>query len=491
MARLSLRVHIFSLLAAIMAVALAGGAMVLWYAHKADSLLSDVLDRDFVAYETAGLLAEALLEQRGLVTYYFLDADPEWLAQLERSRAGFEALLARARALAPDAEAQTLVGEIESRYLHYVQARDQVLDLYRAGRHEEGTALHREVRGQYAQVHLLCREHRALHEGRMREAAHASRQRMAVVRGAALGFMPVALTLAGVLAYVLVCHVLRPIHNLAEAMDLTARGQGNEITALGRRVRALIQDVGTTRHKLEESREHLVQSEKWALTGKLAASVAHSIRNPLTSVKIRLFSLGRSLRLSEEQREDFEVITEEIGHIDAIARNFLDFSRPAKLRKQQVSPVEIVHSALTLMHHRLESYGVEVDLEAPADLRPVIADPEQIKEVLVNLLVNACEAMPGGGRIAISVEPGYVDPMGSVVVVRVADTGPGIPAALRDKVFQPFFSSKEEGTGLGLAIARRIVEEHGGWITVKSGEGGGAQFSITLPGREDAKWHRS
>jgi signal transduction histidine kinase len=494
MPRLSLRVHIFSLLAAIVAVALAGGAMVLWYTHKADTLLSGVLDRNFAAYETAGRLVDALLEQRGLVTYYFLDGDPLWLERLERSRAGFETLLGQARALAPDAEAQALVGRVESGYLHYAQGRGAVLDLYRAGRRDEGAALHRDIRVQYARVLHLCQEHRALHEERMRAAGLAGRQRMAVVSGAALGFMPVALSLVGVLAFVLVRHVLRPIHSLAEAMDLTAPGPGNEITALGRRVRDLLHDVGTARHKLEKSREHLVQAEKWALTGKLAASVAHSIRNPLTSVKIRLFSLGRSLRLTDEQREDFEVITEEIGHIDAIARNFLDFSRPATPRKQQVDAVEVVRAALTLMRHRLESYGVQVDLRAPAGPCPVIVDPEQLKEVLVNLLVNACEAMTamtGGGRVEIGVAPGYADPLGSVVVVRVADTGPGIPAALREQVFQPFFSSKEEGTGLGLAIARRIVEEHGGWITATSREGGGAQFSITLPAKEDGQWHRS
>jgi signal transduction histidine kinase len=494
MPRLSLRVHIFSLLAAIVAVALAGGAMVLWYTHKADALLSGVLDRDLTAYEASGRLVDALLEQRGLTTYYFLDGDPRWLERLERSGAGFETLLARARALAPDAEAQTLVGAIESGYLHYTQGRGAVLALYHDGRRDEGAALHQGIRAQYAQVLQLCQDHRDLHEARLRQAGQAGRQRMAVVSGAALGFMPVALSLVGVLAFVLVRHVLRPIHSLAEAMDLTAPGPGNEITALGRRVRDLLQDVGAARHKLEKSREHLVQAEKWALTGKLAASVAHSIRNPLTSVKIRLFSLGRSLRLSDEQREDFEVITEEIGHIDAIARNFLDFSRPAKPHKQLVGAGEVVRAALTLMRHRLESYGVEVDLRIPAEPCPVMADPEQLKEVLVNLLVNACEAMTvltGGGRIEITVERGYADPLGNVVVMRVADTGPGIPPALREQVFQPFFSSKEEGTGLGLAIARRIVEEHGGWITAKSREGGGAQFSITLPGKEDGQWHRS
>nr|WP_245168294.1 ATP-binding protein [Desulfobaculum xiamenense] len=265
----------------------------------------------------------------------------------------------------------------------------------------------------------------------------------------------------------------------------------DELSNLGTRVRSLLEDVDLTHHKLKRSREHLKQSEKWALTGKLAAGVAHSIRNPLTSVKIRLFSLERNLSLSGEQKEDFEVITEEIGHIDSIARNFLEFSRPPKLRMQPVDVSQVVDSAMKLMRHRLESHEVEVVHDRPSPLRNISADPEQLKEVLVNLMVNACDAMGRGGRICIREEEGFVVPLGDVVMLRVSDTGPGIPETRRKMVFQPFYSSKEEGTGLGLSIAKRIVEDHGGWINVTSRDGEGATFTITLPCKEEGKWHRS
>ncbi len=113
--------------------------------------------------------------------------------------------------------------------------------------------------------------------------------------------------------------------------------------------------------ELTRSQEHLLQSGKWAMVGKLAAGVAHSIRNPLTSVNMRLFSLKRSLAMSPSQKEDFEVISEEIRHLDAIVRNFLEFSRPPKLKMQRVSPSDVVDGAVQLLRYRLESYGVEVN----------------------------------------------------------------------------------------------------------------------------------
>jgi signal transduction histidine kinase len=232
-------------------------------------------------------------------------------------------------------------------------------------------------------------------------------------------------------------------------------------------------------------------AEKWALVGKLAAGVAHSVRNPLTSVKMRLFSMERSLALSPSQKEDLEVISEEIRHIDTIVGNFLEFSRPPKLKMQKVSPSDAVDMAVQLLHHRLESYDVKVEVQRDGRLPEISADPDQLKEVLVNLMVNACEAMVDGGEITISEQQNHSENVGPVAILRVSDNGPGVPESIQAKIFQPFFSTKEEGTGLGLSIAARIVEEHGGWLDLKSREGEGATFIITLPAGEEKTWQPS
>jgi signal transduction histidine kinase len=205
---------------------------------------------------------------------------------------------------------------------------------------------------------------------------------------------------------------------------------------------------------------------------------------------MRLFSMERTLELTATQREDIEVISEEIRHIDTIVRNFLEFSRPPKLKIQSVSPSDVVDSAIQLLRHRIESYGVEVEVYRQRKLPEVDGDPEQLKEVLVNLMVNACDAMADGGKITIREEAGQTKPMGRVAVIRVSDTGPGVPEGIKEKVFQPFFSTKEEGTGLGLSIAARIIQDHKGCLNLRSREGKGATFIITLPCRGDVAWLR-
>ena len=258
----------------------------------------------------------------------------------------------------------------------------------------------------------------------------------------------------------------------------------NEVQALSQKVHNLRENVDLAQSQLKRSQVSLVQSEKLAMAGKLAASVAHSIRNPLTSVKMRLYSMRRHLELPPPQQEDLDVISEEIGHIDAIVRNFLEYSRPPKLKIQQVRPSAVVDLAINLLRPRLESFNVSVTVNRKQPLPEIWADPDQLKEVLVNLMVNACEAMVKGGAIVITEAEDFLAGVGRVVRIGIQDTGPGIPPSMLDKIFQPFFSSKEEGTGLGLSIAARIIEEHGGSINVKSQPGDGARFTITLPLRK-------
>ncbi|MDH3773879.1 MAG: ATP-binding protein, partial [Deltaproteobacteria bacterium] len=313
-----------------------------------------------------------------------------------------------------------------------------------------------------------------------------SRAEARVINKMAFVAIPCVLLLGVLLAYVLLNQVLRPIRQLATGV--TAGDIGirlpDEVKALRSRMDSLVDHVDQTEMQLEESREHLLQAEKLAMVGKLAAGVAHTIRNPLTSVNMRLFSLERTLELSPTQQEDFEVISEEIRRLDTIVQNFLEFSRPAKLKMQKISPSDVVDMSLQLLRHRLESYRVQVEVERQRRLPQIEADPEQLKEALINLLVNACEAVGDGGSIVIREEEGVAEPLGQVVVIRVSDNGPGIPESIQEKLFQPFFSTKEEGTGLGLSIAFRIVGEHGGWLSLKSREGGGATFAITLPSKE-------
>jgi signal transduction histidine kinase len=493
MKRLSLRNRIILILAALVLTTLGGGLISMWHTYRMGHLFTSVIDSAVMGLQAAEELETALVRQKGLTTYYFLDGNPDWLSQLKQLNESFHTWLKKARNSAHTDNERSILNDIESEYLRYVFARDQVIQLYQAGKREAGAQRHWEVRKQFFAIQTLCDQYREINKEQIRQARTESRAQTRMLKGMTLAALPSVLALGILLAYILLNQILKPIRILSMetgGMEMD-RPLPREMTALRQRVHNLMENVDQTQSELQQSREHLLQTEKLAMVGKLAAGVAHTIRNPLTSVNMRLFSLERSLKLSQTQQEDFEVIAEEVRHIDTIVQNFLEFARPPKLKIQSISPSEVVDMALQLLRHRLESYGVQVEVDRQHRLPMVEADPEQLKEVLINLLVNACEAMGEGGLIVIREEEGVAEPLGPVVVIRVKDNGPGIPKSVRDKVFQPFFSTKEEGTGLGLSIAYRIVEEHGGWLSLKSKEGEGATFTITLPCREDAVWARS
>jgi signal transduction histidine kinase len=491
--RLSLRARIWVLLIALVLTTIGGGLVTLWHNEAMDSLLSSLIEKNVASYQAAEELQTALLQQKGYLTYYFLDGNPEWLKEIERYNGAFEDWLQKARKSAYTEAMRETIAQISAQYHRYEVNREQVISLYREGKRAEGAKLHWEVRQQYIDILGLCRRYKMTHEYAISRVRTESQARARFINAFALVAIPAVALLGVLLAYILIKQILGPIRQLALSSAPADRGARvpDEVEALSSRVHSLIEDVGQAQTELERSQEHLLQSGKWAMVGKLASGVAHSIRNPLTSVNMRLFSLKRSLAMSQSQQEDFEVISEEIRHIDTIVRNFLEFSRPPKLKMQRVSASDVVNMALALLRYRLESYGVEVKLIRPHRLPEIWADPDQLKEVLVNLVLNACEVMVNGGVITIREEENRKLPLGPAVVIRVSDNGPGIPESVRDKVFQPFFSSKEEGTGLGLSIATRIIEEHGGRLELDSKPNEGATFIIILPLGKDESWATS
>jgi len=481
--RITLRGRLFFILTVLVVITLSGGFVMMWYTYQIDALFKGVIDQDLRSLEAASDLENALVNQKGFVSYYFLDGDPDWLKRLGEHRQAFRERLREVGKLVQTEGDRKTVDAIESEYNQYIKEKDQVIAFYKAGEREAGARLHSQVRSHFFKILELCKDYKDIRSKRIeisRIKTNTQAKELRIIAGIAVW---TAMLLGGLLAFILVTQVLNPLRRLSLDAGEMANPikSGNEVKAVGRRVHSLMEDVDRTKIELERSQKYLFQAEKLALAGRLAAGVAHSVRNPLTSVKMRLFSLGRTLDLSHTQKEDFDVISEEIRHIDTIIQNFLEFSRPPKLKMETACPSDVVDTAVQLLRYRLESYGADVKLSRQKRLPEILADPEQLKEVLVNLLINACEAMEGGGRIVISEQEGVVQPLGQVVVIRVSDEGPGVPKTIQDRLFEPFFTTKEEGTGLGLSIAARIVKEHGGWLNLTSEEGEGATFMITLP----------
>jgi signal transduction histidine kinase len=240
--------------------------------------------------------------------------------------------------------------------------------------------------------------------------------------------------------------------------------------------------------KLVESQALLERQEKLASLGTLAAGVAHEIRNPLTAIKAWLYMHQRNLRPGTQEEADAKVISQEIDRLERIVKDFLLFARPSEPQLRPLSAEEPLREVHQFLAPQLQKANIHFTLEAAPPVR-VNADPQQLKQVLINLVQNASEATGPNGTVALRARSDRMwlrDKDTDVVVFEIADTGKGIPPEVEKRLFDPFFSTKESGTGLGLSIAARIVEKHGGLLQYKTRVNHGTTFMIVLPAFRDA-----
>ncbi len=294
---ISLRARIIVILVALVLTTIGGGVATIWYAEAISSLLASVIDRDVISLDVVEDLETSLAMQKGLTSYYFQDRDPDWLNQLEHYQKSFEEAIKKAREYVRTEGDWKILGKIESEYLKNKDARKELLQQYKTGEMVSGLRRLREIRNQFLAIHDLCEEYKEIHRNNILKVQKEGQLQTRYMNAAALIAIQIVIMTGALLAYILFRQVLGPIRRLTmETGPIDHQTpMPDEVRALSKQVHSLIEDVDQTQDKLARSQEHLVQSEKWAMTGKLAAGVAHSIRNPLTSVKIRLFSMGRAV----------------------------------------------------------------------------------------------------------------------------------------------------------------------------------------------------
>jgi len=241
---------------------------------------------------------------------------------------------------------------------------------------------------------------------------------------------------------------------------------------------ALVLANASAVEQLREAREGLARAERLAAIGELSAAVAHGIRNPLAGIRLAAQIGLEGADPSHAVCESLRDVLTEVDKLEAQVRGILDFARPFEPRLEAVALPEVLGKVLVTLTPRLEAAGVTVTLDMPADLPPVRADPAHLGQAFQELATNAVEASAPGGRVTVAAA--MADGARSVRV-RIADTGPGVPPELRDRIFQLFMTTKATGTGVGLAVARKILERHGGSITLAAAPGPGACFVVDIP----------
>jgi len=228
--------------------------------------------------------------------------------------------------------------------------------------------------------------------------------------------------------------------------------------------------------ELRDNIEQMKKSERLSAAGELAASLAHEIRNPLASISGAVGILKRGNASQENELECLTILEKESQRLNKLLTNFLDFARPRLPRYQRVDAGAIITSVAALARHAATLQQVEIRLEVQPDLPQIECDAEQLKQVLLNLVINAVQASDSHGAVVIRCVM-----FEGAIAIEVQDEGSGIPLGLEDRVFDPFFTTKEGGTGLGLAVAANIVEQHGGQLKCANNDGRGTTFHLELP----------
>jgi signal transduction histidine kinase len=361
-----------------------------------------------------------------------------------------------------------------------VVVSDSIFRLADLGRREEAYRLaQRELKGrlQPALTQMNREIYRRARESSVR-GAYSRLQEILADEGRTLSVIIVLALVGGLVGSWLISRSLaRPIRELTGAMAVVGAGDlDHPIQATSRdEIGDLARALARMTRQLRDSRAQVVQAEKLASIGEMSAAVAHGLRNPLASLRAAA-QLVRRHPASPAATEHLDAIIEEADRLDRRISHLLSFSRPAPFHPVSESVPRLIEELLPAVAGPIREQQVELQMAVPATLPEVRVDPMQLEQVILEIVSNALDAMPAGGRLGIRA---FV--AGREVVVEVSDTGGGIPAEVLPSVCEPFFTTRQEGTGLGLAIAKRYVEQNGGRLEIASRPGEGTTVRLLLP----------
>jgi two-component system, NtrC family, sensor histidine kinase HydH len=237
-------------------------------------------------------------------------------------------------------------------------------------------------------------------------------------------------------------------------------------------------ELKTAYQKLNETFDQLRHSDRLASLGQLSAGIAHEIRNPLGSIQGAVEILGQGLSEGDPKAEFAQIARQEVSRLEKLTGEILQFSKPAPPKQLPIEWRELIEAAGRLCADQAHRQGVEIINRIEGFEARILVDPEQIKQVLINILINAVQAQPAGGKIIIQ---GNVD--SGAAIISIEDSGPGIKPGHLASIFDPFFTTRREGTGLGLSISYQLVKNNGGRIWATSEPGQGACFHVSFPAR--------
>lgn len=462
-----------------------------YYIHWLSDSHTRILTENVASIRAAGVMQEALWKLQAVFLDVVEDDAPD-RGDFQEFEARFERSLVTAEQTAKTVKERTLVGSIRTRFSEYQDLIHRGLARDPLARAQAGAVADRSTQ-MARRVAEPCTELLQLNERLMTESVAHRTGLENMLNLARLAFL-VAGPAVGIYVGL---RIARSLHHSISQISVTLKDASGELDHevgsvefspvadsgdlpdLNRQVQAISTRIRQVLVELQKARHEAELSERLAVVGELAAGVAHELRNPLTSVKLLIQTApADNLGIHLQERQS-HVILQEILRMEETIQGLLDFARPPQLNRVRHDLRDTVRRALNLVEGRAIHEEVALISRLPADPLIVNADPEQLHQVFVNLLINGIESMQHSGTLDVTAGLSARD--GRTCQVVVGDRGGGIPQERLTRIFEPFITTKERGTGLGLAVSQRIVREHGGTITATNRPEGGAVFTVELP----------
>ncbi len=461
-----------------------------WYISRLQKNLANILSENVASLEAAQELEIRVRQLRFHSFVYLMDPMPSRLEPIEQDHQRFEEALQLARQSASMPDEQACVKAIQAGYQKY---HDEMAEL----RWTVSPGKPRTDAGALADAHPIrhvvdhCQELFRINKQAMERTAEESARVGRQARTAML-LLGVAGPIGGlIIGYGMARGLSRSIYQLSVRVQDVAQRLGREaedvasvsvsadgdLRNLDKQIGHVVRRVEEVAERLQRQQRDLLRAEQLSAVGQLAASVAHEVRNPLTSVKMLVEAALRPRNRKPLTPDDLQVIHGEIARLEQTVQGLLDFARLPTPQRAPCDLRQMVSHAVELVQARANQLRVRITVRCPEGPVAANVDRGQLCTVLVNLLLNSLDAMPRGGHLEVALAASPVTGVG----ITVADTGCGIPPEMSGRLFTPFASTKPTGTGLGLSISRRIVEEHGGRLTGANRPEGGACFTLSLP----------
>lgn len=476
-----------------------------WHVHKLQRRASAILAVNVASIRAGEELEIVVRETRYHLNQFLLTQDSSFLQKVPELQEQARRWLAEAKRFATTDQEQQLIAQIDAGYEEFEREFD-TLEPPPPGDAAAETVKHLARVVLPKQILAHARQYLDANEQDLARSSDEN-DRLASRLAAGLLLLGVCGAAAGgVAGYTMARAVRRSIVELNVPIR-DVHGKLNEVVGpfpvptnagidgLDAVLRTISERVAMVVEELQQTQQDALRSEQLAAVGQLAAGLAHELRNPLMAMKLLVQSACEQGEEASLAGRDLAVIEEEIGRLEHLVQMFLDFARPPRLEKREIDLRTTIERVVHLLEPRAAARLLQLAFARPD--RPVVveADETQVRQVLLNLVLNAMDAVAGGGRIDVGLELQDEPDVGRWAVVRVADDGCGLPAELGNRIFDPFVSTKETGIGLGLSICRRIVETHSGGIAAAPAPGGGTVFTVRLPvdvpsANSTAKAHR-